>query len=206
LADPGLDRYPSVPIVTDGLAILVWRPAHVTSVTAWSAASLDHVIELLGCERPSDGRTAVTGRWGRVWWTGPRRALVIADSADLPELAPCPDAAIHRETAAQVGFRVDGPDVRRLLARLVPIDLAERAFPVAGFATTRVRGVTVHLQRRPVGSRDGFDLLVPRSVGVFFAEILVDAARGLGIAVADEPMSALAVPRLSSREVFDRPH
>jgi heterotetrameric sarcosine oxidase gamma subunit len=206
VADPIGDRHPMPPLTGDGVALLPWQPARVTSVTAWSEASLLGMIADLGLARPVDGRFTVATAGGRAWWVAPRQVLIVADEADRPPVPASADHAVHVETAAHTGFRIEGDGCRRILARLLPLDLSERAFPVDGFATTRGEGVIVRLARRAIEGRDGFDLLVPSNLGRFFAEILADAAAGFGIAVPASLHRGTAAPRLSSREVFGRAH
>ncbi|WP_165498186.1 aminomethyltransferase family protein [Siculibacillus lacustris] len=205
MADVLTDRHPLPPLDGDDLALRPWSPARILSATAWSEESLARLVAALGVERPNDGRRAQAAPQGRVWWTAPRRALVIAETSDAPSLGEGEGWVMQAETGAHVGFRVAGGTARRLLARLVPIDLAEAVFPIDAFATTRADGVLVHVQRRiaeaaPEG--DGFDLMVARSQGRFFAEILVDAATAFGVTVPDEMRRGTAARRLSSREVF----
>ncbi len=206
MAEPIGDRHPMTPLTGGDFAILPWQPARVTSLTAWSETSLLGMIDALGLSRPADGRYAASTAWGRAWWVAPRRVLIVADGAVLPPVPSSSGHAVHVETAAHTGFRVEGEGRRQLLARLLPLDLGDRAFPLDGFATTRGEGVLVHLARRPIDGRDGFDLLVPSNLGRFFAEILADAAAGLGIVVPPHLRGGLASPRLSSREVFGRVH
>lgn len=199
-------RHPLSPLTGGDFTLSPWRPARITSATAWSEASLLRMIDQLGLSRPADGRFSRTTEHGRVWWTAPRQVLVVAEEPDRPPLSVSTEFAVHVETAAHVGFRAEGAGCRQILARLMPLDFAERSFPVDGFATTRAEGVAVRLARRSVDDRDGFDLLVGRNLAGFFAEVLTDAAAGFGIAVPPSGDAGLAVRRLSSREVFGPLH
>jgi methylglutamate dehydrogenase subunit D len=78
-------------------------------------------------------------------------------------------------------LRLSGRDVRELLARLVPIDVHERAFPVGSVASSVAGHVGVTLWR--LDDADGapaFELALYRSFAHGFARLLGAALGGLG--------------------------
>mgnify|MGYP002780172625 CR=1 FL=1 len=90
---------------------------------------------------PEPSRMARSGP-GKLVWVGPGRALLVGREppAGLP-------AALVDLSDAHAVLRLEGPGVRDVLARLVPVDLSERAFPEGGSARTLLNHMTVTLLR-----------------------------------------------------------
>lgn len=102
---------------------------------------------------------------------GPGRALLVCDGgtrAARERLAAAGYRA-YDVTAALAALDVRGEDVMR---RLTELDL--RTLPAVGAVA---RGVAAVIQRRP---DETFRLFVPQELGHHVAEVVADAARGLG--------------------------
>ncbi|TNC51935.1 sarcosine oxidase subunit gamma [Rubellimicrobium rubrum] len=80
----------------------------------------------------------------RLIWAGPGQALLVGRAA--------PDgldgiAAVVEQGDGLVGLRPDGPAARYVLARLVPLNLRDGAFPEGGTARTLLGSMSMTLLR-----------------------------------------------------------
>ena len=103
----------------------------------------------------------------------PRRALVLGPFAEGEALEARLRASAETVidvTGALAGLRIEAPDAATLMRRLTDLDLED--LPAAG-AVARVPAVV----RR---DGDAFELFWPQEYGHYLAEVIVDAAEGLG--------------------------
>jgi heterotetrameric sarcosine oxidase gamma subunit len=106
----------------------------------------------LGLLFPGPGETARSAE-ARILWAGPGRALLIG--AALPE-GLGDRAAITDQGDGIAALGISGQGVEAVLARLVPIDLRSRAFPVGRTARTLVGHMTAeHLVHLRLGDDEG---------------------------------------------------
>jgi sarcosine oxidase subunit gamma len=102
----------------------------------------EEVAARLGGALPPPGRVVPCGA-GRLIWHGPGRALLVG--------APCPDlgglAAVTDQGDAIACALLEGVAASDALARLVPVDLRDSAFPVGATARTMLTQMTVTLTR-----------------------------------------------------------
>lgn len=146
------------------LAEVVLGP--VTQVAPF-AGQADAVAARLGVALPEPGRArAVEG--GRLIWAGPGRAWLIGRAA--PDLSGL--AAVVEQGDGIACVLLDGPSARDVLARLVPLDLRERAFPEGATARTLLNHMAVTLVR--VGA-DGFEIMAMRSMAATLVRELREA-------------------------------
>lgn len=103
----------------------------------------------------------------------PRRGLVLGPFAESEELEARLRKAVETVidvTGALAGLRIEAPDAAALLRRLTDLDLG--SLPAAG-AVARVPAVVR-------GSGDAFELFWPQEYGHYLAQVVLDAADGLG--------------------------
>lgn len=181
---PGL--YGAAEPAGPGIEIRELRPLTLVQVAAFDA---ERAAAALGAAL---GAPALPGRNGvaivgdsALLWTGPGRWLVIeAESRDLASLLGqhCPGdvAAITDLSHARTGLRVDGPQVRALLAKLCTLDVDPAGFPPETCAQTQFGQIGVLLYCR---EEDGFDVYVYRGFAVSAWETIIDAALEFGCRV-----------------------
>lgn len=143
----------------------------------------DACARALQSELPAPG-TAVETEGRVLLAVGPDSYWLVADG---DESTQGPDARLDADTGtaseldhARVVLRLQGPAVRRVLAKGLPIDLHPREFPVGGVAMSAVHGIALLLHR---AGDEIFDLYVPRSYAADFWEWLTDAAAEFGYGV-----------------------
>jgi sarcosine oxidase gamma subunit len=103
---------------------------------------------------------------------GPGRVLVVVEGSttEARERLASPSRRVYDRTDALAALELEGRD---LLARLT--DLDPDSLPAVG---SIARGVRTLIERRPGEER--FRLYVPRELGHYVAEVVVDMAKGLG--------------------------
>jgi sarcosine oxidase subunit gamma len=138
------------------------------------------------------GVAALPGRNGvatagnsAVLWTGPGRWIVVEpESRDLASVLAqhCPGdvAAITDLSHARTVLRVEGPQVRVLLAKLCTLDVDRAAFAPSTCAQTQFGQIGVLLYCR---AEHGFDIFVFRGFAVSAWEAIIDAALEFGCRV-----------------------
>ena len=128
------------------------------------------VAEALPCGWPEPGRW-VEGGGRRALWSGRDAALVTG---------PRPEgldgiAAVTDQSDAWCVVRLEGVGAEDVLARLVPLDLRERAFP-EGSATRTLLGHMTAVVSRRCGA---FEILAMRSMAATLAHELGRAMGGV---------------------------
>ncbi len=126
----------------------------------------------------------VAGEGGKrvALWLGPDEWLLIADSADAPNIVETLESVLEGTAHSlvdvshrQIGLVASGPAAARVLNAGCPLDLGLRAFPV-GFATRTVFDkVEIVLWRRAEAT---FHIEIWRSFASYLAASLAEAARG----------------------------
>jgi sarcosine oxidase subunit gamma len=132
-------------------------------------------------ERVARGAVALVWAGPGQWLALSRGATGVARFAFAPELsAMLGDAASVTDlTGARAVLRLSGPRVRDALAKLVPIDLDDAAFPPGAAALTVGGHIGLHLWRLE-GEVPAFDLACHRSYGGSLAEAVLHAAAEFG--------------------------
>jgi sarcosine oxidase, subunit gamma len=123
-----------------------------------------------GAGFPEPGQ-ALAGKDGaRNLWIGPGRALVLG--ATLPDLAGL--AALVDQSDSSAVIHIAGPDSLAVLARLVPMDLRPKVFPVGQTARTLLGHMTVSVTRT---GDDALDIMAFRSMAGTLVHELTEAAQ-----------------------------
>lgn len=144
---------------------------------------------------------------------GGHRSVRVSDATECYRITPdrillrCPDAgvllgaldrALPGRLAAldlshtRIVIRVSGEATVDLMARLAPLDFADAAFPIDGFAQTGIHGVPVLIRRQ---SEEAFDLVVPVTWAVSIWQFVCENAQPFGYAVeTPKPTSLGSLP------------
>ena len=160
-----------LPLTSGGAILRGHQPGPITSIAPFRAREAD-VASALGVALPAPNGTA---RWGegRILWTGLGRWLLIG--------APAPEglgslAAVVDQSDASVCVVLEGPAARSVLARLVPADLRDGAFPVGATARTLLNHMTVTLTRL---GPEAWEVMAMRSMSGTLVHEIQEAMRGV---------------------------
>nr|WP_246849789.1 sarcosine oxidase subunit gamma [Rubellimicrobium arenae] len=118
-------------------------PGPVTSIAPFRGQEAALSRALGGAALPSPGRVQRMNE-GRLVWSGPGRAILVGVPVPegLSELA-----AVVEQGDGLACLRLEGLAAREVLARLVPIDLRDGAFPEGATARTLLNHLAVTLIR-----------------------------------------------------------
>ena len=147
-----------LPVMEGGLTLSEADPAPITSVAPFAGQerAAGSALKALGLGWPKPGQ-AVTGQGGTCLWSGQGQALLIGPEPEgLVGIA-----ALTDQSDAWARLELSGPHAADVLARLVPLDLRERAFPVGAVARSGLNHMMMVLHR--TGS-ESFEVLVFRSM------------------------------------------
>ncbi len=131
--------------------------------------AVSDALDALGLSFPAQN-TCVTSGDAALLWAGRGRALLTGVAA--PD-GLASDAALVSQTGARAVVLLSGPAMPDVLARLVPVDLRDGAFPVGAVALTLVGHMTAALRRTPAG----IEVAVMRSMAQTLVEEVTRAAR-----------------------------
>lgn len=156
-----------LPLTIGAATLAALDPGPVTSVAPFAGRAAE-VEAILGTALPPPGQAVALGA-GRMLWTGPGRALLVGirPPAGLEALA-----AVVPQGDGIAAAVLEGVSARDVLARLVPLDLRDRAFPVGATARTLLGHMTVTLTRL---APDAWEVLAMRSMAVTVARELAEA-------------------------------
>lgn len=145
------------------------------------------VRSVLGIELPTKPRR-VASAGIEIVWSGAGQWLVMSDAVDgasrlaslgtaLSGMAACSD-----QTDARVILRVSGPQARRVLMKLVGIDVHPSVFAVDDVAMTPIAHIAGHVWRRAdVDGAAEFYLAGPRSMAEILWHAVIAAASEFGL-------------------------
>jgi sarcosine oxidase subunit gamma len=160
----------NLPLPTTGTVSLA-PPCSILSIAAFhgQAAALQTA---LGVALPATPHCITAGPV--TWlWSGPHSWLALsADPIEIPAAASTL-AAITDQSDGRAIIRVTGPDAKKILAKLVPIDLHETAFPPDATALTLAGHISIQLWRGDIG----YCLACFRSFAESLYESLSEASR-----------------------------
>ena len=174
---------------------LPWSSAIVVLQEMSPARQVGFPAYLAGVPLPlSPNRVAATGTL-RALWLGPDEWLVVAEG-DAPDLLPRLERAVAGRRAAisdlsssRAIIEIGGSGARDLLASGCGLDLHPRAFGPGRCAQTLLARLPVILDQ--IDAAPHYRVLVRRSYARWLIAWLIDAAQGVGNAVAaDEPRPA----------------
>ncbi|MDO1582144.1 sarcosine oxidase subunit gamma [Rhizobium oryzicola] len=144
----------------------------------------------------ADGATlallpALLGEGVRFYRCGPAIAFAVSQSQRVEDiierLSAVPGLDLVDQTDAHVLITLSGPDVRRLLAKAVPLDLHGQAFSIGQSAGTLCGQVAVQLSRTAL---DAFELLVPTSYAGFLLEEIRQMGREFAFTIGFDQATA----------------
>lgn len=173
-----------------GITVRLLRDFGLCQLSHWPdqrqafAAALQDTVGLVPDAMP--GRATENGSY-RLLPIGPDTYWLLAhDGEDMEEAlrAQIEDGigTVGDLGHARVGLRLNGPEVRAVLARGLAVDLHDRVFPASSVAVSAVHGIDLVLYRHH-DPADTFDLYVPRSYAGEFWHWLSDAAAEFGYRV-----------------------
>ena len=166
-----------------GVILTERRPVSIWLIAAWPDRLRQTgavAAEAAGVPMaPGPGR-AVTGSAGLLMRTEPLKCLFVSDRE-----TPRPPVAAEYGTVVDLGhartvIRVEGPNWRDLMARMVPLDLREQTFPVDAVAASGLHHMGVTLHR----FGNGVDVYALRSFGLAVWEHLVHSAEQFGVRIS----------------------
>ena len=114
----------------------------------------------------------------QVQWAGPDQYFVQGEGVFVVELGGL--ASVSDQSHGRVVIRIEGPNVRHVLAKGTPVDLHADEFPVGKSALTQMAHVGVHLTRV---AGDAYDLSVFRGFSESFWGWLTEQAEQYGYLV-----------------------
>ncbi|MDP4822927.1 MAG: sarcosine oxidase subunit gamma [Aestuariivirgaceae bacterium] len=176
------------PVATPGIRISMVHPVSIVTIItrAGKTKPLDSAMfARFGAELPHPGGTT-EGKSVTFYWCGAEQYFAVATGMaegalyDALRAAAGDLAAFSDQSHARMMLKVEGPAVRRLLAKGTPVDLHPDAFPQDGSAVTQMAHVGVNLA---ASGPDGFVLSVFRGFGESFWEWLTSQAAEFGYEV-----------------------
>lgn len=169
-----------------GVTIQEIRPLSAVQVSGFDAARAAAAIAAAtGAPAPTVRNSVGSTGETHVLWTGPARWLVLEpEHRDLAGLlaqkCSVEVAAVTDLSHARTAFRLEGPAVRSVLAKLCTLDVEAGAFPPGTCAQTIFGQIGVLLHCR---TPDCFDILMYRGFAVSAWETVTDAALEFGCRV-----------------------
>ncbi len=144
-------------------------PGAITSVSPFAGkdAAVSKALKAqIGAALPEVGQTTGDAH-KRVVWAGRHQFMVLGAAVE-----PIKGAAMTDQTGAWACAALEGETARDVLARLVPIDLREGAFPEGAAARTLVGHMPAVLMRT---GPEGYGIMVFRSMARTLAHDLKEA-------------------------------
>ena len=148
-----------LPVTRGGVTLTAVEPGPITALMPFrgrEAALSDALMAAHGLAFPAPGRVTEAGTL-RCLWSGRAQALLIGGPPDAGLLA---HAAVIDQSDGWAVVRLQGAGAEAVLARLVPLDLREGAFPEGSTARTLCQHMTVSVTRRGAG----FEIMAFRSM------------------------------------------
>jgi sarcosine oxidase, subunit gamma len=133
----------------------------------------------LGCALPVIPNTVSHNGTKRVLWLSPSRWLCV-DGATNAELKPFDGAHINNVSSGRTVIRLQGPQVRDVLASGCPHDLHQRNFPANHCAQSKMGSLNVLIDHL---GEETFDLYVARGFARVLWEELTEASTEYGYRV-----------------------
>ncbi len=133
-----------------------------------------------GCALPGPLQAQSNAETGLAWMS-PDEVLVLLPYGDVAGTLTTMTAALagHRHLLADVSdaravFRLTGPGLREVLAKLTPADMSPEAFPVGAFRRTRLAQAPAALWLR---NPEMAEVMCFRSVAQYVFDLLANAAK-----------------------------
>ena len=169
-----LERSPfeglGLPLAVGGARLSEMVLGPVTSIAPFRGREAAVARALGWAVLPPPGRMERMGE-GRLVWAGPGRALLIG--------GPVPEgvsglAAMVDQGDGIAAVLLEGPAVRDVLGRLVPLDLRDRAFPEGATGRTLLNHIAVTLSR--LGA-EAWEVMAMRSMAATLVREVSEAMR-----------------------------
>lgn len=157
-----------LPLAVGGARLVEVEPGPVTSIAPFRGREAAVARSLGGAVLPPPGRVERMGD-ARLLWTGPGRALLVGRPA--PEGLSAVAAVVEQGDGIACVV-LEGPAARDVLARLVPLDLRDGAFPEGSTARTLLNHMAVTLTR--LGG-DAWEVMAMRSMAATLVRELAEA-------------------------------
>ena len=145
-----------------------------------AAAVARAVKSATGAAIPAQGRIE-TGKTGRVAWMSPDEVLLIVDHASAPAMVEklakalkSTHALVVNVSDARAMFRVSGANLREVIAKLSPADMAASAFGPGQFRRTRLAQVPAAFHMPDDSS---VEIVCFRSVATYMFDLLSMSAQ-----------------------------
>lgn len=177
-----------------GLRVAEVRGRDIVQLASWPDAFgqiAGPLSEALSCTLPADCRRATGGGEVTVLLVGPERLWIVAPEsqglhAKLATQFTAEQAVVTSLGHGRTILRIAGPSARSVLAKGLPVDIDEAAFPSGAFAQSLLEEISalVHRQDDEAGG-PVFDLYVSRSFAHAAFEWLVESAAEFGCQVED---------------------
>ncbi len=136
------------------------------------------ISSAFGLNLPGPGQSVTSGTHRLIWMAPAQMMLVFADDSPIAE--PGVGAALKgtcyttSQTDGWVVMSISGPDVRKALNRLCPIDLHETAFPIDAVARTVMEHMGAMVLR---DGSESFLLFSASSSAVSFLQAVEESIR-----------------------------
>lgn len=144
-----------------------------------SEAVQDAVRQATGADVPGQRKIAMSGDTGAAWMS-PDELLLLVPYAEVADRIAALDTALAGSHSLAVNvsdarafFRVEGPGVREVIAKLCPVDMRREAFAPGDFRRTRMAQIPAAFW---MPSEDSAQIICFRSVGEYAFNLLRDAA------------------------------
>lgn len=156
-----------------------------------SAAGIKAATGATGQKMPEQGRAECAGENG-ICWMSPDEVLVLCPYDEVAETLKTMQAdlgATHSLAVdvsdARALFRVEGPNSREVMAKLVPVDLHPSTFKLGMFRRTRMAQVPAAFW---MAKEDAFHVVCFRSNAQYMFDLLKTAAQpGSAVGYFSEP-------------------
>jgi methylglutamate dehydrogenase subunit D len=158
------------------LQVVAW-PEQLAAVEAAVATAVGTV--------PRERGTLVRAGNCALFRVAPDVIWVLGDGRTMPEIRiDSAQGCTTKLTDGRQWFRIEGPNVRDALVKVVALDLDPERFGIGQAALTGMHHVPVFLCRI---DEDAYDIFMPRSFARDLVHWLADAALEFGVSHVDEP-------------------
>ncbi|MCC5970894.1 MAG: sarcosine oxidase subunit gamma [Pararhodobacter sp.] len=163
-----------LPLTLGGCRLAALPVERITAIQPFpgKVAAVETVLRAQGLRFPAPGHSHEAGG-ARIVWAGRETAFLFGMAA--PEGLSA-HAALSDQSDGWAGLRLEGPDARAVLARLLPIDLRAGAFEPEACARAPLNHMQVLIRR---AGEAAFDLFVYRSMAGTAVHELTDAMRAV---------------------------
>ena len=143
----------------------------------FSSATFTGTVEkVAGCAMPDVRKISVAETGNRLAWMSPDELLLVCDHGNAPSLVSALMEGFGTEHAMAVNvsdaravFRVSGPAVREVVAKVAPVDMSGEGFAIGDFRRTRFAQVPAAFW---MNGDESVDVVCFRSVAQYMFDLL----------------------------------